>query len=74
MGLAPALVEQNFDIIQRLNTQEDVAIFVVEQNAHAALSIADRGYVLQGGRVVIKGTAKELLENQELRRAYLGEA
>lgn len=74
MGLAPALVEQNFDIIQRLNAQEGVAIFVVEQNAHAALSIADRGYVLQGGRVVIQGTATELLENQELRRAYLGEA
>jgi len=74
MGLAPALVEQNFEIIQQLNTQEGVAIFVVEQNAHAALSIADRGYVLQGGRVVIEGTAVELLENQELRRAYLGEA
>lgn len=73
MGLAPALVDQNFDIIKRMNAEEGVSIFVVEQNAQAALSIADRGYVLQGGRVVISGTAKELLENDELRRAYLGE-
>lgn len=49
-----------------------VSVFVVEQNATAALSIADRGYVLQGGRVVIEGTAAELLENPELKRAYLG--
>ena len=74
MGLAPALVDQSFEVIQRLNKEQNVAIFVVEQNANAALSIADRGYVLQGGRVVIKGTAQELLANEELRRAYLGEA
>lgn len=74
MGLAPALVDQSFEVIQRLNKEQNVAIFVVEQNASAALSIADRGYVLQGGRVVIKGTAQELLSNEELRRAYLGEA
>jgi branched-chain amino acid transport system ATP-binding protein len=73
MGLAPALVDQNFEIIQRINEERGVAIFVVEQNARAALSIADRGYVLQGGRVVISGTAQELLDNDELRRAYLGE-
>ncbi len=74
MGLAPALVDQSFETIQRLNSEENVAVFVVEQNANAALSIADRGYVLQGGRVVIQGTAQELLSNEELRRAYLGEA
>jgi branched-chain amino acid transport system ATP-binding protein len=74
MGLAPALVDQNFDIIKRMNVEEGMTIFVVEQNARAALSIADRGYVLQGGRVVIEGTAHELLDNDELRRAYLGEA
>jgi branched-chain amino acid transport system ATP-binding protein len=73
MGLAPALVDQNFEIIKRINAEQGVAIFVVEQNARAALSIADRGYVLQGGRVVISGTAQELLDNNELRRAYLGE-
>lgn len=71
MGLSPALVDQNFDLIQQVNEQ-GVAVFVVEQNATAALSIADRGYVLQGGRVVIEGTAAELLDNPELKRAYLG--
>lgn len=71
MGLSPALVDQNFDLIQRVNEQ-GVAVFVVEQNATAALSIAHRGYVLQGGRVVIEGTAAELLEDPELKRAYLG--
>jgi branched-chain amino acid transport system ATP-binding protein len=73
MGLAPALVDQSFDTIASINEQ-GVSVFVVEQNANAALSIADRGYVLQNGRVVIEGEAKELLANEELRRAYLGEA
>jgi branched-chain amino acid transport system ATP-binding protein len=73
MGLAPALVDQNFEIIQRLNQDEGVAMFIVEQNANAALAIADRGYVLQGGRVVIEGASGELLSNAELRRAYLGD-
>jgi branched-chain amino acid transport system ATP-binding protein len=73
MGLAPALVDQTFDTIKSINEQ-GVSIFVVEQNANAALSIADRGYVLQTGRVVISGDAADLLANEELRRAYLGEA
>ena len=73
MGLSPALVDQTFDTIQRINA-EGVAIFVVEQNATAALSIADHGYVLQTGRIVIEGPAKELLQNEELQRAYLGQA
>lgn len=71
MGLAPALVDQSFDTIAEINRQ-GVSIFVVEQNANAALSIADRGYVLQNGRVVIEGAAQDLLENEELKRAYLG--
>ncbi|MDF1543191.1 MAG: ABC transporter ATP-binding protein [Anaerosomatales bacterium] len=71
MGLAPALVDQSFDTIAEINKQ-GVAVFVVEQNATAALSIADRGYVLQNGRVVMDGTARDLLENEELKRAYLG--
>lgn len=71
MGLAPALVDQSFDTIAEINKQ-GVSIFVVEQNANAALSIADRGYVLQNGEVVIDGAAKELLENEQLKRAYLG--
>jgi len=71
MGLSPALVDQNFELIQQVNEQ-GVAVFVVEQNANAALSIADRGYVLQGGRLFTEGTAADLLENPELKRAYLG--
>lgn len=72
MGLAPVLVAQNFDIIQRIN-QEGVSVFVVEQNANMALSIADRGYVLMTGSIVLSDTAGALRENPEMRRAYLGE-
>lgn len=72
MGLAPALVDQSFEIIKEINRQ-GVTIFVVEQNAHAALSIADRGYVLQNGRIVMSGPAKELIKSDEIRKAYLGE-
>jgi branched-chain amino acid transport system ATP-binding protein len=72
MGLSPAFVEQVFDIIQTINKQ-GTAIFVVEQNANMALSIAHRGYVLQTGRVVLSGTAKSLRENAMIREAYLGE-
>lgn len=73
MGLAPALVDSTFETIQDINKQ-GVSIFVVEQNANAALGIADYGYVLQTGQVVIEGSADELLANEELKRAYLGEA
>jgi len=72
MGLAPVLVQQNFDIIQQINN-EGVTVFVVEQNANMALSIADRGYVLQTGRIVLDDTAEGLLANEDLRKAYLGE-
>jgi len=72
MGLAPVLVEQNFDIIQEVNRQ-GTTIFVVEQNANMALSIADRGYVLQTGTIVLADTAKNLLKNPQMRAAYLGE-
>jgi len=71
MGLAPLLVEQNFELIQQVNAQ-GVAIFMVEQNANMALSIADRGYVLQTGRLVLADTAQNLLNNEQLRKAYLG--
>lgn len=71
MGLAPILVEQNFEIIQQVNEQ-GTTIFMVEQNANMALSIADRGYVLQTGRVVLTDDAKKLLDNDDLRKAYLG--
>jgi branched-chain amino acid transport system ATP-binding protein len=72
MGLAPILVEQVFETIQEIN-KEGVTIFLVEQNANVALSIADRGYVLQTGRIVMHDTAKNLLANPELSKAYLGE-
>ncbi len=72
MGLAPVLVEQSFDIIQQIN-EKGTTIFVVEQNANMALSIADRGYVLQTGRIVLADTAENLLNNALMRQAYLGE-
>ncbi len=72
MGLAPILVEQSFEIIQRIN-EEGTTIFVVEQNANMALSIADYGYVLQTGRIVLADTAENLRNNEQMRQAYLGE-
>jgi branched-chain amino acid transport system ATP-binding protein len=71
MGLAPVLVEQQFETIQSLN-KTGITIFVVEQNAAMALAIANRGYVLQSGRVVLSGSAASLLENPQMKRAYLG--
>jgi branched-chain amino acid transport system ATP-binding protein len=71
MGLAPILVERNFEIIQQVH-EAGVAVLVVEQNANVSLSIADRGYVLQTGRIVLADSAKALLANDDLRKAYLG--
>jgi branched-chain amino acid transport system ATP-binding protein len=71
MGLAPVLVEQQFETIQQLNAT-GITVFVVEQNATMALAIADRGYVLQTGRVVLADTARRLLDNPQMQRAYLG--
>jgi branched-chain amino acid transport system ATP-binding protein len=72
MGLAPVLVDQVFQIIQDIN-KLGTTIFVVEQNANMALSIADRGYVLQTGQIVLADTAEALLKNPQMREAYLGE-
>src|SRR6201996_147811 len=72
MGLSPLYVEQTFDIIQEINKQ-GTTIFMVEQNANMALSIAHRAYVLQTGQVVLSGTASELRQNPLIREAYLGE-
>ncbi len=71
MGLAPVLVERNFEIIQQVH-KAGVAMLVVEQNANVSLSIADRGYVLSTGRVVLEGKAADLIQNDDLRKAYLG--
>jgi branched-chain amino acid transport system ATP-binding protein len=71
MGLSPALVQQNFRIIKEVH-ESGVAILMVEQNATMALSIADRGYVLATGSLVLSGAASELLQSEDLKRAYLG--
>src|SRR6266403_2153643 len=71
MGLAPILVERSFEIIKQVH-DSGVAMLVVEQNANVSLSIADRGYVLSTGRLVLEGKADALREDEDLRRAYLG--
>jgi len=71
MGLAPILVERSFEIIKQVH-ESGVAMLVVEQNANVSLSIADRGYVLSTGRLVLDGPAAALRENEDLRKAYLG--
>jgi branched-chain amino acid transport system ATP-binding protein len=71
MGLAPLVLEQIFEAIQEIN-QQGVTILLVEQNAYMALSLAHVGYVLESGQVVLSGTGEELLNNDEVKRAYLG--
>jgi branched-chain amino acid transport system ATP-binding protein len=71
MGLAPILVERSFEIIKQVH-ESGVAMLVVEQNANVSLSIADRGYVLSTGRIVLEGKASDLMQNEDLRKAYLG--
>ena len=71
MGLAPILVDQIFEIIQRLH-KAGTTILLVEQNAQMALSVADRGYVLETGKIVATGTGQELLNNEAVKKAYLG--
>jgi branched-chain amino acid transport system ATP-binding protein len=71
MGLAPILVERSFEIIKQVH-DSGVAMLIVEQNANVSLAIADRGYVLSTGRLVLEGKASELAEDEDLRKAYLG--
>jgi branched-chain amino acid transport system ATP-binding protein len=71
MGLAPMLVEQVFETIKSINAQ-GMTILLVEQNAPMALSIADHGYVLESGHVVLEGPGRELLDDERVKRAYLG--
>ena len=71
MGLAPLLVQEVFNVVKRLKAQ-GMTILLVEQNAFAALAIADRGYVLETGQVTLMGTGEELLCNEQVRAAYLG--
>ena len=72
MGLSPIMTQQIFSVITQLRT-DGMTILLVEQNAHAALSLADRGYVLETGTIVLSGTGAELLTSEQVRRAYLGE-
>ncbi|MBE3091970.1 MAG: ATP-binding cassette domain-containing protein, partial [Candidatus Atribacteria bacterium] len=72
LGLAPLLVKEIFDIIKRIH-QEGMTVLLVEQNAFAALKIADYAYVLETGKVVLQGTGEELLQDERVKKAYLGE-
>ena len=72
LGLAPIMVSKVFKIIKEIN-REGVAILLVEQNAHAALHLSKRGYVIENGRITISGTGDELLGNDQVKKAYLGE-
>jgi branched-chain amino acid transport system ATP-binding protein len=72
MGLAPLVVQEIFRVIENLSREKRTMVLLVEQNARAALKMADRGYVLETGRVILQGSAAELLENKDVQRAYLG--
>lgn len=72
MGLAPLIVQEIFAVIENLRREKGTTVLLVEQNAKAALKMADRGYVMETGKVILEGIAAELLENQEVQRAYLG--
>ena len=73
LGLAPIIVKELFGIIKRIN-EEGMTVLLIEQNANAALKIADIGYVMETGRITLKGSGSELLKNDEIKKAYLGEA
>jgi len=72
LGLAPLVVKQIFQIISRINTENNTTIFLVEQNANIALKVADRGYVMENGRITLTDSANQLQTNDEVRKAYLG--
>lgn len=72
LGLGPMIVRLIFDIIRKINAESGTTIFLVEQNAHMALKVAHRGYVMENGRITLEGTAESLLHNEDVQRAYLG--
>lgn len=72
LGLAPIIITQIFDIIRKINHENNTTIFLVEQNANQALKLAHRGYVMENGRITITDTAEKLLDNEEVKSAYLG--
>jgi branched-chain amino acid transport system ATP-binding protein len=72
LGLSPILVEEIFSIIKKINTEEKTTLLLVEQNAMVALSVADRGYVMDQGRIVLEGPSDKLRENEDVKEFYLG--
>ena len=72
MGLAPLVIKQIFEIIKQINKENNTTIFLVEQNANQALHIADRGYVIENGKIALSGTSGDLLKNSAIQKAYLG--
>ncbi|MBT8762403.1 ABC transporter ATP-binding protein [Desulfohalobiaceae bacterium Ax17] len=72
LGLAPLVIKQIFEIIKKINRESNTTIFLVEQNAHQALKIAHRGYVMENGRITLEDSASNLLDNEEVKKAYLG--
>ncbi len=72
MGLAPLIIKQIFEIIKKINKESNTTIFLVEQNANQALQIADRGYVIENGKITLSGSAESLLANEDVQKAYLG--
>lgn len=72
MGLAPLIIKQIFEIIRKINEESNTTIFLVEQNANQALQVADRGYVLENGKITLFGSAENLLANEAVQKAYLG--
>jgi len=74
LGLAPLIVKRIFEIIKKINTENNTTIFLVEQNANLALQVAHRGYVMENGRIVLSDEAGRLMSNEDIRKAYLGES
>ena len=72
LGLAPLIIKQIFDIIRKINKESNTTIFLVEQNANQALKLADRGYVMENGRITLVDSAEKLLSNEDVKKAYLG--
>jgi branched-chain amino acid transport system ATP-binding protein len=72
LGLAPLLVEEIYEIIQRIRTEQKMSILLVEQNVRAALGIADHGYVMENGRIVLDGPANKLKDNEDIKEFYMG--
>ena len=72
LGIAPLLVQEIFQLIKKINTEEKTTILLVEQNANVAFSISDHAYIMEGGRIVLSGTAEQMKSNEDVKEFYLG--